>query len=535
MLAEFEFSDSATITIKERQFTKHDVLQFFEQLEQADDLNYHLKVAGDKVLLQFLEDHTIAFQQSFLLKKADLDEAFIAWLSPFFTEAFSDFAFKNFRDKKLVALKTLLANDMLTTDADAFKAWDKTERHFQVIINHVTHLHENNAVFEPDIEDHTDVYWIELVNQLPQWRFADKLNDYAFELMQLAIVVFNKNDRQQGLNILATAKKLQVDEVTMQTLVDKEEEMNAIVSNSNNEAYERTFGRQSQESSSLWPALRIAGIVIFLIIRLAIWSGRSSNSYSADKFTYLNSSDYVDYKKILSKSKFAFGHDTALVRMLDAVKQHETTSQKNITRPGTGEDPYKKLWKKDAFGITTETVEEIVPEKVVELKTNSKMDTTPVATTVEALPYTQPLSINNKSKLDAIVFVVNKQQVCSYYIRSSSTHNIDLPAGYHKVYVYAGTGFSKAEKVSFTTNRQEKETVTVNGLFTKNTDLNKALLKSPLYLLCRNNGANRGTAILAIKDNTDYTASKVDIGFATNESSIERLSYGDETSAYDNY
>ncbi len=521
MLADFEFSDASTIWVKGREYTKNDVLQLFEELEKTENLQYHVLVASDPVLLQFLEKHVIAFQQHFKLKKQTLQWDFIVWMSPYFAHAFSHAAYTFFKDQKLAELRTLLMNETFMVEADAYMAWDKTEGQLQLLTYELTQLHEREITGSTPISTYTNSHLIELINDLPEWRFTDRRNDYAFEMMQLSIVVFNQQEKNWGLEILAIAQTLKVDEVTATSLREKREEMEDIVA-SEGKRSPRNFssGKNKRETSDInfWPIVRVLAIVIFIIYRL-IPNHSSSNDIRSFSSASVTIKD--DYSRIYQESElrlqYQFALDTALENMLYAIQQHAGDEKSQATANAailkTGTDPYKLLWNKPAFTINDDQAAVIGAEVLT--KSAQKL----AGGIKDTIAY--KIDIQNNSGIDAIVFVATKTTTISRFVARHSYYTLKLPAGYAKLYVYAGKGFDTNEQTSFKATEQAKQKLTIQGLFTAKTAPNVYWLGTPFYLECKDQGGDSNAAKLLIAEDNRYNnQGKIEIEFANNASNV---------------
>ncbi|MBS1563993.1 MAG: hypothetical protein JST39_06365 [Bacteroidetes bacterium] len=88
LLAELELSDRQTIMVNGREFSKHDIISFFDELRESRDIAWHFAVYKDKALLRFLEEQLLETSTSFLPNPLYNDEAFINWISPYYATAF---------------------------------------------------------------------------------------------------------------------------------------------------------------------------------------------------------------------------------------------------------------------------------------------------------------------------------------------------------------------------------------------------------------------------------------------------------------
>jgi hypothetical protein len=86
MLAEFELSKSVTIETPSGELSKNDVLVIFEQLQSPEILNYHLQIAQDAFLLEFLQYN--ALEGGFTKNPIYSNEEFLVFISPYFANSY---------------------------------------------------------------------------------------------------------------------------------------------------------------------------------------------------------------------------------------------------------------------------------------------------------------------------------------------------------------------------------------------------------------------------------------------------------------
>lgn len=87
MLAEFELSQSVTIKTPAGELSKNDVLVVLDQLQNPQILKFHLEIAKDNVLLDFLQYN--ALEDTFLKKPLYSQKDFIDFVTPYFAHAYS--------------------------------------------------------------------------------------------------------------------------------------------------------------------------------------------------------------------------------------------------------------------------------------------------------------------------------------------------------------------------------------------------------------------------------------------------------------
>ncbi len=212
MLAEFELTGSTTIDLAGHVLTRNDVVTLFDRLLHKDDLSYHALVASDEVLRHFLEHGDIARGERFILETSKLPPGFMEWLSPYFCAAFRAATVRMFRQERGRAFETLMANPLLMDKNATSEAWLGVEYYVDGLYHDLKAL-LTVKVLEKDAVYRCcgyDIIW--LLSCLPVERFRAFLDRYAFEILRLSVVLFNRGNREAGIELLANAKMLPVKE-----------------------------------------------------------------------------------------------------------------------------------------------------------------------------------------------------------------------------------------------------------------------------------------------------------------------------------
>ncbi|HEX3006557.1 MAG TPA: hypothetical protein VHO90_02970, partial [Bacteroidales bacterium] len=86
LLAEFELSNTVTIETEAGELSKNDVLGILDQLQSSEILNYHVQIAGDPMLLDFLQYN--ALEGVFEKNPIYTDDGFLKFIAPYFAHAY---------------------------------------------------------------------------------------------------------------------------------------------------------------------------------------------------------------------------------------------------------------------------------------------------------------------------------------------------------------------------------------------------------------------------------------------------------------
>jgi hypothetical protein len=213
MLAELELHGGQTVTIKGRQLTKNDIINFFNALQQTNNLAWHVAIAADPVLLKFLEESVLEKGAWFKKNASYKEDGFVEWISPYYYSSFISFGEFCINKHLDVEWKTLLGNPHYMTLTDMYAAWDIIERLIREDLENLQFFVHNTQLGEGDrknnhyIEILAGYTYTGMLQALPA-RFAWLKDEYANAVMQCAIRVFNDVSSEKGIEIIGYALKL---------------------------------------------------------------------------------------------------------------------------------------------------------------------------------------------------------------------------------------------------------------------------------------------------------------------------------------
>ena len=278
MLAELELNDGHGIVINGKEVSKNDIIRFFDELQQSDDLSYHIAVYKDKVLLKFLEYNILENREWFALTALYTEESFIEWISPYYAASFIAFAgecYRNFMDREWA---TLLGNRVLMNRYARETAWISLEKLIRVNISRLEFI-ESKPVWEftkEEVKGICDFRHVEMLALLPVERFGQVRDELAFSIMRLSIKMFNHVDRKWAIKRVEQAHALAVSERMKEVLYNKQVEMEILASKGRWHDWKSNFRLGSP---------RIIFLAFFLLIQV-ITCNRDSKSSDSDNFQY---------------------------------------------------------------------------------------------------------------------------------------------------------------------------------------------------------------------------------------------------------
>jgi hypothetical protein len=190
LFAELELSGGESIGL-----SKNDIIAYFEELQQEGVPGYHQDIEDDPTLRSFLETATLERGARF---GAHASPDFIRWVSPYFLSAFKTFADAGFRQEDLGGWETLLGNRWLMTEGDAGEAWLFVVKVVNNDIAYMEHYRARDgksaeeAQLLENVSPLIDFAHTRLILALPADRLGNLRDEYAFKMMQVCILIFNR-------------------------------------------------------------------------------------------------------------------------------------------------------------------------------------------------------------------------------------------------------------------------------------------------------------------------------------------------------
>jgi hypothetical protein len=473
LLAELELQNGHSIIIKNREFTKNDILGLFEQIENGGAVEYHAAVAADPVLLQFLQTGSIKAGKKFNGNPLYQDASFIEFISPFYKAAFNQFVLKAVAASNYDTTGAVFSNPLLLNGADYDECLSKLHGYLQEKLHNFTLLKNNfTANRYTDLSSLHSYYiydWILTLNSLPD-DFSGYREDYAVELYNFVVDLWNGKKRDEATAMLYGIQNIKTDGNVKKLISDLLDKVSA--------AQQPDAGSSSGGGVS---AGRIVWAVIsIIIIILRVANCNRSTSYSSNNFP-----SYSSLQDGFSTGYIPFSasdkREEAMLALLNTL-QHSTTATYKVKKPvvfQTGDDPYRTIFSKPVFKPVPETEKVLEAEtspgypRVVEDKSLSN-DENAVATNTVTREVIKGktdsislLRVSNELTLETILFFISKQKVFSVYMAPNSTYTLKLTKGNYHLFGYSGHKFSNTLPLnySYVTNTSAQKILAGLGRF----------------------------------------------------------------------
>ena len=241
-LAELELSGGENLELKGHSFSKSEIIDYFETLQQEPIAAYHAAIAEDPILLEFLEDGII--NEATIFRDAPLYEepSFLAWISPYFYTAFTQFAAACLEHADETGMQAILANSLLMTEEDKERAWTFISNILTRNIALFDHFHGRGGrgarwlIPIETVIPYLGHEYIQVIGALPNSRFAPLKNAYAFSMQHPSIALFNRDNGRREITItwLTDAKNLAISPNVSSEIDNKLEELTRIAQKTRN-------------------------------------------------------------------------------------------------------------------------------------------------------------------------------------------------------------------------------------------------------------------------------------------------------------
>ncbi len=454
LLAELELQNGHSIIIKNREFTKNDILGLFEQIEDGGAVEYHAAVAADPVLLQFLQSGSIKAGKKFNGNPLYRDASFIEFISPFYKAAFNQFVLKAVAINNYDTTGAVFSNPLLLNGTDYDECLGKLHSYLQEKMHNITILKNSfTANRHTDLSSLHSYYiydWILTLNSLPD-DFNSYREDYAVELYNFVVDLWNGKKRDEATAMLYGIQNIKTDGNVKQLITSLLDKVSA--------AQQPDAGSSGGGAS----AGRIVWAVIsIIIILLRVANCNRSTSYSSNDFpsySRLQDGFTTGYIPFTTSNK----REEAMLALLNTL-HHSTTATYKVKNPvvfQTGDDPYKAIFSKSVFKPVPET------EKVVEVETSSgypgvaekktltyeeavgSPNTVTVEKTNVKADSISLLRVSNELALETILFFISEQKVFSVYMAPNSIYTVKLTMGNYHLFGYSGKKFSNTLPLNY--------------------------------------------------------------------------------------
>jgi hypothetical protein len=225
MLADIELSHSHTIMRGKREMTKDDVLKAFDNISATEKWEYHKLIAGDDLMLQFLQESKLDAESKIKDKPEHTNTDFVRFISPYFSFTFLQVVLECLKKRQPNRMNNLIyKNPYLMTDADAQEVWSKVDVYLNDKIEALDAISDQiptGVKFDDnDLGEYYAKSMMECLNLLPEGDFDHIRNSYAISMYNFSANAWNAKQRYQAIDFATNAQTLALGDYE-RDLIDK--------------------------------------------------------------------------------------------------------------------------------------------------------------------------------------------------------------------------------------------------------------------------------------------------------------------------
>lgn len=273
LMAEFELEDATVISIGGREMDKDGVLSLFEELENDDLRQHHLRVFMENGLMEFLEDASLEyFYNEGILKFPAHSDDFLTFIGPYFSASFNARLFNAYRQNDWEEVAIMCKHSLPLSAIHKAICYQDTYRQLHADVAELEgYADELSGGKAPDgrIQEIGDEMMIDTLNHLPEY-FRSSREKYALALESVAISIYNDHQRiHLSIFLLRQALKLKVSVETrdrLQDLLNQILEQNPIAG----PIGEIAGGFQKKKNKTNWGMWVVAGVVVSYLLKLLL-------------------------------------------------------------------------------------------------------------------------------------------------------------------------------------------------------------------------------------------------------------------------
>ncbi|MCJ8288663.1 MAG: hypothetical protein HRT58_01425 [Crocinitomicaceae bacterium] len=275
LLLEIQISDSQTTTIGERELSKNDVIELFDELDRISHLNYHTAIFNHPVLLNLLENHTISgtIQNTHKIHFDTTEEwdKFIDFISPYMANAIDKLLSSVVRKNNFKDLEKVQPFFKLLTQTDAFFAFRKFNNFCETLEDRLENLTLKQTTFPA--KDVTFLHYAPFYNTVNDLTgFYPNLPD----TVATAVINFTVNTERsvgRGKNLVEISDQAR--------RLHCSAELRTIIAGNRDAFWSSREQKSSFNPNVVWRVLVGIVIVVSIIFRAGNRCGSSNNSYTS--------------------------------------------------------------------------------------------------------------------------------------------------------------------------------------------------------------------------------------------------------------
>lgn len=273
LMAEFELEEATVIEVGGRKMDKDRVLSLFEELEDDQLRQHHLRVFMESGMMEFLEDASLEyFYNGGISKLPAHSDDFLTFVGPYFSYSFNSRLFHAYKQKDWEEVQVMCKHPLPLSAVHKAICYQDTYRQLHADVAELEAYADdlsNGKIPDGQIQEIGDEMRIDTLNQLPEY-FRSSREKYALALESVAISVYNDHQRiHLSIFLLRQALKLEVSPETKNRLQDL---LNQILQQNpvSGSIGQIAGGFQKKKRRTNWGLWVLAGVAVSYLLKLLL-------------------------------------------------------------------------------------------------------------------------------------------------------------------------------------------------------------------------------------------------------------------------
>lgn len=445
MLAEIELADDKMLRIANREFSKHELLQFFDRLSADDELDFHANIAADPVLLHFLETGEITGH--FADKEIYSTRAFLKFIAPYYEPLFTAAVLDSLKNKWLENTKLLFDNPLLLDGEHTTTSYHRIFRYGKVLEEQlkitITKIREGEPFTRHGLAPFANAVLVKQLNLLPS-EFHDWRSDYGISMINLGMAVYRK-DFPYGVSILQLVEQLTTTQyVQQQNDIRKEmQQAHRREQHRNRSVIQHILWYPGHWISPIrprWLSEEGAGGIILAIV-ITIFYVMNNGDAAPRRPAANTATDYFTRARTNEPMKYLLY--TLQMTMGDTLKKRMNR------QPKTGDDVYGRdfMTSVQKIGLPY-TADSIYRKRISDLSGVDGIEITPPKRKSD-VAHRQSILFFNRLEVAAIAMIQTPDTFYSCYIVPGDSAYVPLQLTANQLYVYVGRQWDASKEATY--------------------------------------------------------------------------------------
>lgn len=449
LLLEIQISTTQTTAVGDKELSKNDVIELFDNLDRISDLDYHKAIFNHPKLLNLLEKSEVVgkIEAKHKIKFETQEEwdKFIAFISPYLAEAIDKLLSKVIRKGRFKELDEIKNFFKLLTTRDSFYAFRKLNNFCETLSDRLEHVAYNNIRFPSEhIGFLRYAPFYNVVNELTGV-YPNLPNSVAHAIINFTVDCQRKIGRGKALvDISDQARRLHCDAKSKSLIINNRESF-----------YDSREENLGYNPNKIWRVIIGIAVVFFILFRI---SSRCNSSRYESSF----SNENQDLLERLNE-----------IREAQGIRDDNTVRFAPIRRNGDAD------FDETSFLDLHENVVHSTQSSVYVDNFYLSQGNPGIISPFKGDSTGPVYNLKNETVSDMVMVISAGTSLKSYFVKSASSIEFSTEAG-ACIFFYSGKRWKESRTIEHThqsPKTQEISTIKFNGYFSLWEERDLAFLK----------------------------------------------------------